>query len=611
MIKLKKLSLKAFRSFVDETVINFNNNGFYLINGVNKSNNDASGTGKSSIFYAIAYVLDILPSGMTAKDLQCFLTKEKMNVILTLEDKYGQAIVISKGKENWIEYNSKKYEGASLVSQHIDSIFGMNKDLRSLLIFRPQRSGGLILSKNSTELVEFLSKILQLEKIEFAIEESEKNIKTLEKTIELKQTESTTKTASLEQLKQLDDFNINNKNVMADILKLREQKKTEEVACSKALKECEEKTAQLLSQAKSCLEDSVKKDSLLKKESDLVDASAHQKLVEIGARLTDLRSSKKLLEQKKLHLQKMEQSICPTCNQHWSSVSDIEKVKTEILDLIEKTKDLDKLEEENRLLSVSYANRRRWEPDPLIGQLSAAIKTIEQQFQLDSVKIKSELSKKLFEIQKDIDTKEGLVKKSNEIKVFRQKVEEEIQTINNEISLLQKNLSTERDFIKVLGKDGFLGLIFDEILQQISYEVNNSLKSVANMMNVTFGFDTEKLTTKGTVARKITPYVNILGNKTKLDALSGGMLSSLEIITDLSVKTVIESRTSNPIGFAFYDEAFDGQGRPSKEAILDILKSYTENTDRSLFVIDHNSEVQELFDNVITVEMQNGVSSVK
>ena len=169
-------------------------------------------------------------------------------------------------------------------------------------------------------------------------------------------------------------------------------------------------------------------------------------------------------------------------------------------------------------------------------------------------------------------------------------------------------LQVEFDFTKIVGKKGFLGSIFDEVLREIETSINTKLTVVANMAHVTFAFKTESLDSKGQTKKSITPIVNINGNETSLAALSGGMMSTLELITDLATKEVIESRTGTAIGWYFADEVFNGQGQPTKEACLDILKQCSQS--RALFVIDHHSEMREYFNKVIDIRMLNGISSV-
>ena len=58
-IKFKSLHLKNFMSF-DEALIELNNKGYTLVSGINRNpndNSDSNGSGKSSIWEAISWVL--------------------------------------------------------------------------------------------------------------------------------------------------------------------------------------------------------------------------------------------------------------------------------------------------------------------------------------------------------------------------------------------------------------------------------------------------------------------------------------------------------------------------------------------------------------------------
>jgi len=200
------------------------------------------------------------------------------------------------------------------------------------------------------------------------------------------------------------------------------------------------------------------------------------------------------------------------------------------------------------------------------------------------------------------------IEKSNESKRIRDQLTKDIATIEGLLTNKKKELQIELDFVQVVGKKGFLGSIFDEVLSEIVVSINKKLSLVANMAHVTFNFKTEALDSKGLTKKSIIPVVFLNGNETSMAALSGGMKSSLELLTDLAVKETIETRTGKAIGWYFADEAFNGQGQPTKEACLDIMKQCSQC--RALFVIDHHSETKEYFNKIIDIEMRNGISSV-
>lgn len=622
MINLKSLKLKAFRSFVDEVEFNFPTNGFVLINGKNLDTNDASGTGKSTIFYAIAYALNILPSGMTAKELQCFLTEEKMQVCLSLEDDIVGEIKIHRGKENSIQYSGAKYDGASLLNQHIVSVTGLSSEMLATMCFRPQNSGGLILSKNSTELIEFFSGLLGLDKIESALETSSERMKSIANEVSLLEAQEKSKKETLNAIKIqdisfLEESNQIVRNEISELIAAKSQteNKLEEITKNKEVqsKKIDQKYSELKTQAGSFIKTLESEDSLKKMQVDSANKEIVSKIKEIESNLFKIENFKKEIVQRRKEADQLRASLCPTCNRQWEEAST--KLKAAETDINVKSELISHeptlhLEKEQLQSAIEFLT-----PNPKIAELKDLVKTFdlnafkEKQALSDSSELLGDLNRILKEIssRKDkLSANDIIIQKNEQMKRMADSLSSDLKTLEDKITINKEILQKEKDFCRVVGKEGFLGSIFDEVLTEIVANINSRLETIANMSGVSFNFKTESLTTKGVVKKTITPIVTIMGHETKITNLSGGMTSSLELISDIAVKEVIENRTNKKIGFYFADEAFNGQGSVTKEACFDILKQSSNS--RSVFVIDHDCQFKEFFDKVIDITMSRGVS---
>lgn len=173
----------------------------------------------------------------------------------------------------------------------------------------------------------------------------------------------------------------------------------------------------------------------------------------------------------------------------------------------------------------------------------------------------------------------------------------------------EKKANAELDFSNLIGREGFLGAVFDEVLAEISYEVNELLKGLPNVASITLTFKSETETAKGTISRKIVPVVVKNGVEIPIKAgLSGGQYTSVELAVDLAVATVIGRRTGKMPAFLMLDECFNGHDYPVKEACLEILQKVAEN--RLILVIDHMTELKEHFTSFIDVESVNDCSRI-
>jgi DNA repair exonuclease SbcCD ATPase subunit len=172
---------------------------------------------------------------------------------------------------------------------------------------------------------------------------------------------------------------------------------------------------------------------------------------------------------------------------------------------------------------------------------------------------------------------------------------------------LELALKREQDFQDML-KD-FLAAVFDEALAEISDETNHILAGVPNTANVTLQFRSETLTQKGTAKKSIVPVMTVNGHEAKLGSgCSGGMISSVELATDLAVRSVLSRRLGVRPGWIVLDEPFEGLGPVEKEGYLEIIREYA-NTNL-VIVVDHSSEFKEFFTQVVDIEYANGVSKV-
>jgi DNA repair exonuclease SbcCD ATPase subunit len=173
----------------------------------------------------------------------------------------------------------------------------------------------------------------------------------------------------------------------------------------------------------------------------------------------------------------------------------------------------------------------------------------------------------------------------------------------------EMNWNTQRDLQVLVGNKGFLGLIFDEALAEVSAATNDLLSRVANVRHLSFTFKSEKENDSGSVERRITPVVTKGGFEVPLDSgISGGMSSAVELAVDLAFSDVVSRRRGSYPGWLILDEAFDGLGPVSKETCFEMLQVVAAK--RLVLVVDHSTAYQGLFDRVINIESAGGRSRI-
>jgi DNA repair exonuclease SbcCD ATPase subunit len=361
-------------------------------------------------------------------------------------------------------------------------------------------------------------------------------------------------------------------------------------------------------------------------------------------------------ELKKLHV-----DICPTCERDWDKACDHRaRLQSEIAALDTQIAEAAEYAAQAENWAAQIAALPRFEPNPMIAKLHEAATKMSGQFSTEQQKLRgaaavvqaerrkeiaiadADLSQIEAELQKEASrcmaltsasTQEQMVEMEAERRALSkdmdgltelriqatrlqtqekqaQAIASELATLRGRRSVLDSGLRAEKDFAHLIGREGFLGLIFDEVLQEIGDETNSVLASVANTRHVTLEFRSENVTQKGEVSKEIKPVLTVHGNETSIKGgLSGGMLTTVELATDLAVGAVVSRRSGVCPGWLILDESFDGLDAVSKESCVEILQKYS--TERLVIVVDHASEMQGAFEHVIQVTYENGESRIE
>jgi DNA repair exonuclease SbcCD ATPase subunit len=215
-------------------------------------------------------------------------------------------------------------------------------------------------------------------------------------------------------------------------------------------------------------------------------------------------------------------------------------------------------------------------------------------------------------LQKDIEHKQNQLSAdlgANQVKKERsEKLKKFVSLGQAEVLEIQKEIDLEKDFQQLMGREGFLGSIFDEILQEVNVQVNEKVAHFPNINSFVFGLRTDSVTKKGVAKKDIVSYLIRDGVELPIDTLSGGQATSLDLIVDFAISDIISRRTGILPGWMILDEAFEGHDASIKESCLEFLVDNA--SEKQIIVIDHSSETKEMFTQCIEVENKEGVSLI-
>lgn len=182
------------------------------------------------------------------------------------------------------------------------------------------------------------------------------------------------------------------------------------------------------------------------------------------------------------------------------------------------------------------------------------------------------------------------------------KLEQSMSEINKELTIRSK-------IGEIFSRNGFIGYIFDGILEEINQEVNENIKQVPVISRLSMYFSPDKTVQKtGAVNKSIVYKIFDNGEEVSYETLSGSEKQSISLSVDVAVDTVLCRRLGVDINYKILDEQFGFVDGENKEALLEFLK--TKYHDKIILIVDHGSELNAALDRKITVTKQNGIATV-
>lgn len=548
MFSLLKIELEGFRSFKDKAVIEFPETGAVLISGRYKNEQISSGSGKSSILMAIAYTLGFCD--LPATELKNWNSKS-FSVNLQLKNN-NEIIEITRNPKLQISIFGETYTGTS-AQEKLDKLLGVNSDFLKILTYRPQREPGSFLKAPDSEKKNLLREMLQLTDIDTAYG----NIKSQHdsKVINLEASE-----------RELQFLRSNLNSWKVDDYEYEKAEKTysnykQEIDSIKANKELIENTNKL-NQIK----------SEISKIGSLINQAYTKKQQNI-----DFKSKIKLIETELSHMQ---DEKCPTCFQFWKKNDEaLERKKVFISTLKKQIEENELSIAESDKLSINLNNLQS-EYDSIVqktGNESARAKEVIEKLSMakNVLSVLSEKKNKYLSVLKDIELKEA-----------------HQNTTKNEIEKYSHCL-------RILSNQGFLGFIFDELLQELENRVNSLISEIPNLSTFSVSIDSAQVNKNGNIKNNITIKLQKLGKEIQIKSLSGGQICALELCFDLAISEIIRNRSGIKFNWIALDEAMDGLDIETKRCAMETIKK---NINGLILIVDHSTEIKESFERLINVE---------
>jgi DNA repair exonuclease SbcCD ATPase subunit len=604
ILKIKSVGISSFRDIADDQKVTFTDSGIYSITGENLDDGGSNGTGKTSFVMAIiAGFLGSKATGVSAKELKNRHTDSKPVIDLEFEvDHQPHSIKRTIGGKVILD----GVEGsADDVQDKINNLLKLTPEQFKALSFKEQGDAGGFLLLSDGEKKEFLSSFFNLDEINAANETISKEFNLAEQ----KLTGSTVSITNREHLLESSRAEVTRtQDKLNSIHDLDQQILSNRIERVELIRKNED-LAKLLEGGISPSIGIINAE-LVKIKQAVINAEAEL------AKNAKIDSELHIINEKTKSLNKQIATVhahrCTTCDQEINAEKTASLMKSLQLEL------------GNNITAFQALKAKRID-EQSIKQSILALKAIqekhnnnlmEERLKNDKTCVKQAIATNEKLIQ-NLDTMIASAKREQEhAKADFDRATKSLEHNQNELARLkaenekmQSDIKVLESLDKVLSKNGFVGYIFDTVLEELNYETNANLSNIPNASKFTLQFHSDKIAkSTGNVTKNITFKLFSNGDEVSIDSLSGGEKRSLIIAVDEALDSVLSKRTGTVLNWKFLDEPFDSIDINSKEALLEFYKG--KSHDRLYFIIDHTSELNAGLDNSIKLTKKNGIAHI-
>jgi exonuclease SbcC len=376
--------------------------------------------------------------------------------------------------------------------------------------------------------------------------------------------------------------------------------------------------------------------------NDKIKAKKDIDLADINGKLIAGKTKEKVLREQINHLQQDISfgDVCPTC--------DTQLTKEELKNLkVKRQQNLEELKARHSeiLAKLNRAQEKTKQMTFLLEEGNRA-EIDKSKLEVKLLKIRALISTAITEnnqfsteLKKNQDR--NFEKEINEIKALfdksgLNKIEEEIQTINNNISIIrslndklnvdlgskartkeelerttkeQEELEKEikqlnEDFIiydklkQYFGKDGIQSVIIENVIEELENYTNDTLNKICNEPT-SIAIKTQKQSDGGSWVETFDIEINIGGRVDDFETLSGGEQFRVSLALRLSLSKILSKRMGGNLKFLLLDEVSSSLDDKGLKMFIDTVKQI--GNDMKVLVITHDDKLKEQFDDIIVV----------
>ncbi len=554
--RILEVELEGFGSFRKKALIVFpKGDNVILIDGKWINAATRSGSGKSTICKAIAFALGIEESSQaTLKNWD----SKKMSVRVRLQ--IGESVVdVTRDPKLSLIIDNVPYNGLTTgATETLHSMLGGNAEIIKSITYRKQRKPGKIIHSTDSQIKQFLTEPLNLTPVEKAAEQLQISYNATANNLALLQRDADTLKSTLP-MNLVTEEESTRARTAYDEAKAQYDSLLANQANPAAMQELQAKVAQLQSEI-ATINQVINNVNLANNNNNVI----RGQIVGLQAEIAHL-----------------EKSSCPTCQRDWDKAQELLKAKNAQID------------------QLAFNMRSNLEYIANSGSITANLPNL-QQLLADAQRKIGESSAPLNMAIQSLNSATSTLNLLQSKYTNYQTMSGRLQDTQAKIAASERELTILETASKLLGRSGFLGCIFDEILADIEARTNDMLQHFPNAEQFTVQISSNKLVkTKGTTKKEISVTISRGGIDVEYDGISGGQQSAIELCTDLAYAEAVRARSGCALRWTCLDEVMDGLGPSEKEQVVDMIRKRIKGL---VLMIEHATEIKQSFDQVINIE---------
>lgn len=635
MVKFKYVKMNNFMA-IKEAELELDNQGLILIEGVNKTNDsfDSNGSSKSTLVSSITYALyGKTEKGLKADDVVNKYEKKNTSVILSFdigEDNYRiERYRKHKEFKNKVKLfcNDKEITGSTndVTDKQIQDLFGIDFNTYVNAIIYGQGDIPMFSQATDKGKKEILESITKVEVYKKAQDVAKEKVKEVEEQ-QNKEQQEIEKLGYQKELKQ-EQFD----KEVSKYNQVMEQKKQEEETFKQRQEEYNNKVKELDEQINTLKQNIPEIENTefifsdnynkAKEGIELIKNNINDKLMpvwnqeELSERVVDqeIRSIQSKINQLDTN------DHCPVCgspidNSH--KVKEKENMETQISQEQEKLKqhkeNKQKIEDKKRELEtkINQLEQMMKEEDLQKQNYDREIQKQYQQQQEVYNNI-SQLENSKSGLQKPTLNDYSYIEKPDE-KLYKKEqndIDKAIDKHKDKVVQLETKKNKYSNAVDAFGNKGIRSVVLDFITPFLNERANEYLQTLSGS-DIEIEFQTQVKNSKGELKDKFDVIVKNSNGGESYKANSAGEQKRIDLSISFAIQDLIMSKDDISTNIALYDECFDGLDTIGCENVVKLLKDRLK-TVSTIFVITHSESLKPLFENVITMVKEDGVSRLE